>query len=135
MWVFAPDGSFYSVVQKPADRKKNTLTIRTRNRGDIDALIADYLPDAKPYQVRYSDYEWRVRVPKAAWAKAVQQMALSVSYRNYKDEVTKRQGWDRHDVYLKVWQALLRISDRPRRSWKYRDDEFEPTFEQPSLEL
>jgi hypothetical protein len=133
MWVFTPDG-FYSVVQKPQDRKNNTLTIRTRNRGDMDALVAGHFPDAKPYKVKHSDYEWRIRVPKADWAQAVQRMAMDIEYSNFKDEVTKRQGWDRHDVYLRVWQALLSISDRPRRRWRYRKNEFEPEFDQPTLD-
>jgi hypothetical protein len=128
MWTFTPDG-YYSVVQKPQDRKNGTLTIRTRNRQDMDALIADYLPDAKPYKVKHSDYEWRIRVPKRDWADAVAQMAMNVDYSNFKDEVTKRQGWKRHDVYLRVWQALLSISDRPRRGWRYRERDFEPLFD------
>lgn len=122
MWIFTPRG-FYSVVQKPQDRKKRTLTVRTRNRADIDALVHDYFPKAKPYRVPGSDYEWRVRVPKRAWARAVQQMALDIDYSNFKDEVTRRQGWDRHDVYLRVWSALLSISDRPRRRWRDDDDD------------
>jgi hypothetical protein len=127
MWLFTSDG-FFSVVQKPQDRKKGTLTIRTRNRADMDTLVSDYFPDAEPYRVKYSDYEWRIRVPKGEWAKAVSQMAMNIDYSNFKDEVTRRQGWDRHDVYLKVWRALLAISDRPRKGWRYRDDEFEPEF-------
>jgi hypothetical protein len=134
MWVFTPDG-FYSVVQKPQDRKKNTLTVRTRNRGDMDALVANHFPDAEPYKVKHSDYEWRIRVPKAAWAQAVQRMAMDIDYSNFKDEVTRRQGWDRHDVYLRVWQALLSISDRPRRGWRYRKNEFEPEFNQIPLDV
>lgn len=116
MWVFTPEG-FYSVVQKRQDRKKNTLTIRTRNRADIDSLVANHFPKARPYRVDGSDYEWRIRVPKKGWARAVQRMAMDIDYANFKDEVTRRQGWDRHDVYLRVWSALLAISDRPRRRW------------------
>lgn len=130
MWIFTPMG-FYSVVQKPQDRRKRTLTVRTRNRADMDALVDAYFPKAKPYQVPYSDYEWRIRVPKKAWAKAVSQMATDIRYSNFKDEVTRRQGKDRHDVYLRVWAALLQISDRPKRWWADDDDEFDqpPLFE------
>jgi hypothetical protein len=130
MWLFTPD-FFVSVVEKPQDRSKGTLTVRTRNRADMDALTTKYFPNAKPYKVKHSDYEWRIRVPKVAWAEAVKQMAMEIDWNNFKDEVTKRQGWDRHDVYLRVWKALLSISDRPRRGWRYRNDEFEPEFDQP----
>lgn len=134
MWIFTPEG-FFSVVQKPQDRKKGTLTVRTRNRQDMNALVANHFPDAKPWEVKHSDYEWRIRVKKAAWAQAVSRMAMDIDYANFKDEVTRRQGWDRHDVYLRVWQALLSISDRKRRGWRYRKDEFQPEFDLTESEL
>lgn len=127
MWLFIPDG-FYSVVQKRQDRRKDTLTVRTRNRADIDALVAKHFPDAKPYKVAFSDYEWRIRVPKQDWARALARMALEIDYSNFKDEVTRRQGHERHDAYLRVWSALLSISDCPR--WWWRD---EPEYKQPPL--
>jgi len=123
MWLFTPN-FFVSVVQKPQDKRRDTLTLRTRNRADIDALIAAHFPDAKPYRVAHSDYEWRIRVPKQAFAEAVSQMALDIDYANYKDEVTRRQGRERHDVYLRVWSALLSISDRaPLRWWNSDESE------------
>jgi len=125
MWLFTPDG-YYSIVQKPQDRKKGMLTIRTRNRADMDALVARYLPRAKPYRVRHSDYEWRIRVPQKAWARAVSKMALDIDYSNFKDEVTRWQGTHRHDVYLRVWQTLLALSDR----WSKRERE---EWVQPTL--
>jgi hypothetical protein len=115
MWIFAPDGSFYSVVQKPQDRAKNMLTVRSRNRADIDALVESYFPHAKPYRIEYSDYEWRIRVSKKAWARAMSKMAHAITYDNYKDEVTRCQGRKRHDVYSRVWSALLALEDRGRR--------------------
>lgn len=119
MWVFTPDG-FYSVVQKKQDAKNGMLTVRTRNRADIDALVKNHFPDAKPYAVRASDYAWRIRVPAALWADALAAMALEIDYSNFKDEVTKRQGWKRHDVYLRVWVALLSLRDPVKRSRRRR---------------
>ena len=116
MWIFTPDG-YYSVVQKAADRKANTLTIRTRNREDMDSLVRDYFPKAKPYRVERSDYEWRIRVPKAQWAEAVQRMAMDIDYTNFKDEVKHRQGMERAGVYGRVWSVLLALENKKRR-WK-----------------
>ena len=114
MWLFTPNG-FFSVVEKADDRKNNTLTVRTRNREDIDWLVATHFPKAKPYRVKHSDYEWRIRVPRRRWANAVRLMAMDIDYSNFKDEVTKRQGWKRHNVYSRVWGVLLSLEDKGRR--------------------
>lgn len=113
MWLFTPE-FFVSVVEKGNDRKDGKLTLRTRNRADIDALVAKHFPEAKPYRVKHSDYAWRIRVPKDQWALACARMAMEVDYSNFKDRVTELQGKERHDVYLKVWFALLALKDRPR---------------------
>lgn len=114
MWLITPEG-FFSAVEKPGDRADGMLTVRTRNRADIKALKR-YFPDAKPYRVRYSDYEWRIRVPKDEWAQAVARMALEIDYSNFKNEVTRRQGRERHDIYSRVWSVLLGLEGR-RRDW------------------
>jgi hypothetical protein len=114
MWLMTTHG-FFSVVEKPEDRGKNTLTVRTRNREDIDWLVETYFPKAKPFRVRYSDYEWRIRVPRRRWANAVRLMAMDIDYDNFKDEVTRQQGRKRHDVYSRVWGVLLSLEDRGRR--------------------
>ena len=117
MWLITPEG-FFSAVEKPGDRADGMLTVRTRNRDDIKALKR-YFPDAKPYRVRYSDYEWRNRVAKDEWAQAVARMALEIDYSNFKNEVTRRQGRERHDIYSRVWSVLLGLERRdasgPRR--------------------
>jgi hypothetical protein len=118
MWLFTPRG-FYSVVRKPEDAKGDTLTIRTRNRADIDAL-ADLFPDAKPFRVKASDYAWRIRVPREEWMHACARMAAEVDYSNFKDEVTDRQGYARHDVYLRVWSVLLHLRDPDKRQRRSR---------------
>ena len=114
MWLITPEG-FFSAVEKPGDRADGMLTVRTRNRDDIKALKR-YFPDAKPYRIRYSDYEWRIRVPKDEWAQAVARMALEIDYSNFKNEVTRRQGRERHDIYSRVWSVLLGLEGR-RRDW------------------
>lgn len=129
MWVFAPNGCFYSVVRKPQDVKKGTLTIRTRNRADIDALVAGYFPDAKPWAIKNSDYAWRIRVKQDEWAHALARMAMEIDYSNYKNRVTDLHGWKRHDVFSRVWGVLLSLRDpvkrprRRRRDWQdWRDE-------------
>ena len=113
MWLMSTKG-FYSAVEKPEDREAGTVTIRARNKRDIDALVKTYLPDAKPWRLRRSDYEWRVRVPKQDWALAMAQMALDIDYSNYKDEVKRRQGKRRASIYGRVWGVLLDLETKGR---------------------
>ena len=121
MWIFTPDG-YYSVVQKPQDRKRGTLTIRARNREDMDALVQRYFPDAKPWRLKHSDYEWRIRVPQEDWAQAVARMALEIDYDNFKTEVGRRQGHKRASIYGRVWSVLLDLESK-RRWMSFKPDE------------
>ena len=43
MWIFLPE-SFISVVQKPGDT--DTLTVRARIQGDIEAVFPDAVVEA-----------------------------------------------------------------------------------------
>lgn len=114
MWLITPRG-FYSAVQKPWDGRDGMLTIRARAKVDLENL-KDLLPDAKPFQEGgYSDYPWRIRVSQADWAEAIKKMALEIDYSNFKDEVTKRQGKKRHDIYTRVWSVLLSLEARRHR--------------------
>lgn len=113
MWVMTPRG-FYSAVQKRDDRAEGMVTVRARNKGDIDRLSD--LIDAKPYKQKgYSDYPWRLRCPRETWMAAVTVMAGEIDYANFKDEVKRVQGAARAGVYSRVWGVLLSLEQRPRR--------------------
>lgn len=113
MWVMTPRG-FYSAVQKREDREDKMVTVRARNKGDIDRL-ADLI-DAKPYRQKgYSDYPWRLRCKREAWMAAVAVMAGEVDYSNFKSEVQRVQGKARADVYHRVWSVLLSLEQRHKR--------------------
>ena len=43
MWLVTPIG-FFSIVQKPGDEKADTLTIRSRAKGDLHVLRLHNLP-------------------------------------------------------------------------------------------
>lgn len=110
MWTMTPRG-FYSVVAHRG--KPDTLLLRARVKADLLAL--DDLIPAEPiadriWEDRKADYQWRAEVTRAEWAYAVGQMAVEVNYGNFKDAVTARQGKRRHDVYLRVWSALLELA-------------------------
>ena len=127
MWLFTIYG-FFSVVFK--DGKVN---IRTRVKGDLETLLTlwpnhggDIRARGTPPKILTTpdnDYPYRILVDEFAWEYIAEKLAESVmDVENFKDEVTKRQGKARHDVYLDVWRILARafgtgwsLSKRTRR--------------------
>jgi len=110
MWLMTPRG-FYSAVQKKGDVKTGMVTVRARNRKDLEAL-ADFFPNVKIAETKGTDYPCRIRVKQQAWAEAVRAMATEIDYSNFKDEVKKKQGWQRASVYSRIWSVLLDLEDR-----------------------
>jgi 8-oxo-dGTP pyrophosphatase MutT (NUDIX family) len=108
MWIFTTIG-FFSIVQKPGSE---VLTVRARAKGDLDALRARYLPSlSRTTSKGGSDYPWRATVDHAAFAEAMKQMVLNVTYSNYKSAVANIQGHARARVYHDVWAALLNLPE------------------------
>ena len=113
MWLITPIG-FFSVVQKPADKKTGVLTIRARVRGDLDKLREKYLPSLGPIEDSVgTDYRYRANAPQAETSTAVARMIADIDYSNFKNEVAKSQGHNRSDVYHDVWTVLNRLQTDP----------------------
>ena len=75
MWILTPVG-FFSIVRKPEDRYRGTLTVRARVRGDLEALRDRYLPtleaiDDDPER----DYRFRATAPRGDVTAALAQLA------------------------------------------------------------
>lgn len=113
MWLITPTG-FYSIVEKPTDRGKGTLTVRARVRGDLLALRRAYCPSLG--RIRESDdtdYRYRATAKRADVARAMTAMIDGLSYSNFKSEVAIQQGLDRTHLYHDVWDVLHRLQDDP----------------------
>ena len=111
MWLITNFG-FFSVVQKPEDITKKTLTIRSRVKADLEALRNKYLPKMGPIlENAGSDYKYRTKVAQSDFAKAVHQIALDIDYSNFKDSVAKTQGSGRSHLYHKVWDILFLLQE------------------------
>lgn len=107
MWIISPVG-FFSVVQKPEDVRRGTLTVRARVRSDLDALREQMLPGLGPTQEsKDTDYRFRAVAPRADVAAAIARLVDQIDYDNFKTEVGKRQGSARARRYHDVWAALL----------------------------
>jgi len=104
MWLFTNRG-FYSVVADSTT--PDTLLVRARLRGDLERL-GTLLPE-KPVvtESRDRDYRWRMKVPFALWPAVMGQLATEITYPNFKNEVKKRQGRGRADLYGAVWAEMF----------------------------
>ncbi|TXH37990.1 MAG: hypothetical protein E6Q94_02150 [Burkholderiaceae bacterium] len=111
MWLMTPIG-FFSIVQKPDDRIRNTLTIRARVKSDLEALRQGYLPDMGEILAHQgTDYRYRAVASKTSVASALSQLIADLDYDNFKDEVQHVQGDERARTYGEVWCALYRLQD------------------------
>ena len=116
MWVFTVDG-FYSVVQKPADRKRNVIVIRSRCRDDLERMLKRVKRKDKIVESRLTDYPFRVFTSKDVWARYLSLAAEAIDYGNFKDKITEVLGPERHNVYASIWSTLLRLQ-APHRTIK-----------------
>lgn len=112
MWLMTPFG-FFSVVQKPDDKKAEFLTIRSRVRGDLERLRDTYLPSMSDIVANAgSDYRYRAKAPRSEVSSAMAKIVSDIAYTNFKDEVAQRQGKVRAGLYGKVWQVLYELPDQ-----------------------
>jgi len=118
MWLMTPFG-FFSIVQKPDDKKAGTLTIRARVYQDLEALREKFLPNMGEVIANAgSDYRYRAKAPRAEVGLALANIAVGIGYENFKDEVAARQGKPRAHFYGKVWEVLYQLPDKPPTSKK-----------------
>jgi hypothetical protein len=112
MWILSRYG-FFSIVEKPEDRARGTLTVRARVREDLDELREHMMASLGPTtETTGTDYRFRAIAPRADVANALAQLAADIDYSNFKDEVERRQGTQRADVYAQVWSCLLPLQRR-----------------------
>ena len=113
MWLMTPTG-FYSIVEKPTDKKQGTLTIRARVRSDLVELKQTFCPSlGTSTESGDTDYRFRATAKRADLAHALAQMIEKLDYGNFKSEVAKRQGVGRAHLYHDVWDVLYRMQGDP----------------------
>ncbi len=111
MWLLTPIG-FFSIVQKPDDVTRNTLTVRARVRKDLESLRIRYLPGlGEIRESRSNDYRFRAQAPRSEISAAMTSLVDELSYANFKNQVRKEQGSARESVYHEVWCALHQLQE------------------------
>ena len=109
MWLMTPIG-FFSIVEKPYDRYDGMLTVRARVEGDLTSLKSRYLPELGEIQAdQGTDYRYRAVAPRESVARALSQLTLDLDYSNFKNEVSRVQGYERARVYGRVWTDLYHL--------------------------
>ena len=105
MWLFTPRG-FFSVVAHRDDAEM--VLVRARAHEDLRKLTG-VLGQIDILETPDGDYRWRTTVTRRAWAGALVLLAAEIDYPNFKDEVARRQGYERAGVYSDVWATLRRL--------------------------
>jgi hypothetical protein len=116
MWVFSEIG-FFSTVQH--DKYQNSVLVRARYRGDLERLrerlmnnkgagLGMLLYPLTIHDTPRADYPYRMRMPKWAWARAVETMGREISYTNFKSHCHKSLPVpsSRHVRLMNVWSAM-----------------------------
>lgn len=110
MWIFLPTGGFLSIVKKPEDEARGTVTVRARVRADLIELREHFLPALGSIDsAAGTDYPHRAVVLAADFEQAMAAMARAVTYSNFKSEVSRVKGSGRARVYHLVWSLLLKL--------------------------
>lgn len=113
MWLITPIG-FFSVVQKPGDKRAGTLTVRSRVRSDLAALKEHDLPGLGAItESTDTDYRFRATAPRNEVSAAMARMIDRLDYSNFKSEVERRQGQARAKLYHEVWSVLYSLQTDP----------------------
>jgi 8-oxo-dGTP pyrophosphatase MutT (NUDIX family) len=117
MWLITRYG-FFSIVEKPGDKAKACLTVRSRVREDLERLRAALLPElGEIAESQSNDYRFRAKASKPAVAQAMAQAAMDIDYSNFKNTVSKEQGYARAHLYGDVWSVLYQLQTPPPKKW------------------
>jgi hypothetical protein len=110
MWIQTTIG-FFSIVQKPEDVERDTLTIRARSRDHLEALKISYLLESSSIQAGGgTDAPYRLVAPRHAVEDAMTMIVAAIDYRNFKDAVADEDPLAA-SVYGKVHAALQALTD------------------------
>jgi hypothetical protein len=96
MWVML-NNAFLSIVSPSA--RSPTLDVRARARGDIERVF----PGAKVICLPNRDYAFRAHLPRNDVAAAIEREVAGIRYPNFKGSTVQN---DRHDAYVRCWQAM-----------------------------
>lgn len=102
MWVYL-NNAFLSIVAHRT--KPEFLLVRARLKGDIERVF----PGAAVSESAHNDYRFRAEVRRAEVGRVFGEKFSSLQYDNFKHSVDEQ---DRHDAYVKAWEAMANLQRR-----------------------
>ena len=106
MWMVTPLGAF-SLRCTAADVKNGTLTVESRVRSDLEALVTAVLPSACPIvEILSKPRSFMTRCDRGEVALGLATLALDVTYENFVKQFTEQLGADRTADSQPLLQAI-----------------------------
>jgi hypothetical protein len=121
MWIFTRYG-FYSIACADTPEGQidpDTVMVRSRLKQHLANLKKRFarakglqsIATAQIQEGKYTDYMYRIIVPKSVWVRALTEMALEQTWRNFKNEATKyeklkKQARDYVDALHRIWDVM-----------------------------
>lgn len=112
MWLMTPQG-FVSVVEKPSDIGKGTLTVRSRDKQSLEAFAV--LAGRTGFKAKFdmaTDYPYRTVATEAEVDTALLASRKLIKYSNFKDEAKRVRGGAYVSALSAVWNAMLKLEDK-----------------------
>lgn len=106
MWIFTPTG-FLSVV---AHRDKpGVLLVRARARADLEAIApSNEMVQRGPPG---ADYAYRMEMLLQDFIDVTAALTMRITYDNFKNEVSRKQGHERAKIYSDIWYLMRRAQN------------------------
>jgi len=106
MWLVTPLGAF-SIRCTAADARKGTLSVESKVRSDLEALVAAVLPSACPIvEVLGRKRGYMIRVGRGEMALALATLVLDLHYEDFAEEFADQQGDERAVINQSLWQTI-----------------------------
>ena len=109
MWLFTKEGFFSVVHDQYCNRGE--LMIRSRRKDDLCLLskkLHGYCDESNILELSETDYRYRMKVPKHAWAEYLSDCALNLEYPDVRENIVPPGDDARKEAYQKIWELLHR---------------------------
>lgn len=117
MWIFTKIGFFSAVEERSEAGEEPWIMVRARVKRDLERLneVFGQLFVVEGRKTKYSaeilewenrDYPYRVIVPREVWSGALVQLVQDIDYGNFKNEVSREDGYKRSGLYSRVWSVM-----------------------------
>ena len=108
MWLFTSTG-FVSAVSNGTD-----LMVRARDKESLEPIAES--AHVEIISTPQNDYPYRVLVTHEFFAKWVAQMAIGITYKNFKSEVAATRGYEFAHPLMQVWSVMHEVEDLGARA-------------------